>query len=173
LELPQIHSFPPLFTRQPNQETFISQRASWIALILFYYKAKRLHQLPITEETLDNELFHNQAIGRRLKLETLREIIEEMVQQGSAIYTSKAKTGAYIYWRRPEEWAARLQKYIEDTGQTGSVLTVYELTQEDRVADQDFYQLDPAILRSAIQVLAKKGKAQMMKGSDGEEVGIK
>lgn len=96
-----------------------------------------------------------------------------MVQQGSAIYTSKAKNEAYIYWRRPEEWATLLQKYIEETGQNGSVLTVYELTQEDRVQDQEFYGLDPAVLRSAIQVLAKKGKAQMMKGSDGEEMGIK
>lgn len=34
----------------------------------------------------------------------------------------------YVYWRKPEEWAALVEAYVEEMGQKGSVLTVYELT---------------------------------------------
>mgnify|MGYP002718598987 FL=1 len=37
------------------------------------------------------------------------------------------KTVAWIWWRRPEEWADVLVDWVEGTGQKGSVLTVYEL----------------------------------------------
>lgn len=34
-----------------------------------------------------------------------------------------------IYWRKPQEWAALIEAYVDETAQKGSVLTVYELTE--------------------------------------------
>lgn len=173
LELPAVHAFPPFFTRQPNQETFKSQLQQWSAIILVYYKFYRKYRMSLTPETLSSDLFTNKSINRSLKLETLREIVEHMVLEGHAEYTSKKKDEALIYWRRPDEWSQLLSRHIENTGQNNSVLTIYELTEADEAKDSEFWQMDKSMLRKVVDVLAKKGKAAIMKGPDGEEQGIK
>lgn len=53
----------------------------------------------------------------------------------SSIAASTAAAGAgagdvvLIYWRKPQEWAALIEAYVDETAQKGSVLTVYELTE--------------------------------------------
>lgn len=52
----------------------------------------------------------------------------------AAAAAAAAEAGAggdvvFLYWRKPEEWAALVETYVEETGQKGSVLTVYELTE--------------------------------------------
>lgn len=173
LELPPIHSFPPFFTRQPNVETFNSQKQQWAAIILAYYRANRQYHLLLTTDSLGSELFTNKAINRTLKLETLREIVEVMVVQGQAEYLSKKRDEVLIYWRRPEDWALILGKYIDSTGQNNSVLTLYELTEAEEAQGSEFWEMDKSMLRKVIEVMSKKGKAVIMKGSDGEEQGVK
>ena len=46
------------------------------------------------------------------------------------------KTVAWIWWRRPEEWADVIADWVEGTGQRGAVLTVYELIQGEAAASQ-------------------------------------
>jgi hypothetical protein len=41
-----------------------------------------------------------------------------------------------VYWRRPEEWAAAVEAWVEATGQRGSVLTLYEIAEGDAAASQ-------------------------------------
>jgi ESCRT-II complex subunit VPS25 len=43
---------------------------------------------------------------------------------------------AWIWWKRPEEWADLLVEWVEGTGQRGSVLTVYELIQGEGTMSQ-------------------------------------
>ena len=43
---------------------------------------------------------------------------------------------AWIYWRRPEEWAEVIMEWIEETGQKGSVVTLYEITQGEGTSGQ-------------------------------------
>ncbi|CCG82159.1 Vacuolar protein-sorting-associated protein 25 [Taphrina deformans PYCC 5710] len=172
-ELPPIHSFPPFFTRQPNVETFNSQRQQWAAIILEYYRHNKLFQLSLNAETINSALFTNRSIKRSLKLDTLMEIIEHMVAQNQAEWLTKKKGDVLIYWRRPEDWAQALIKYVEDTGQNGSILTMYELTEAEEAERSEFYKMDKVMLRKVVDVLSKRGKAVIMKGSDGEEQGIK
>ncbi len=35
----------------------------------------------------------------------------------------------WVYWRTPEEWAALLEAWVDETAQKGTVLTLYELSQ--------------------------------------------
>ena len=35
----------------------------------------------------------------------------------------------WIWWRRGEEWAEMLEQWVDETGQKGSVLTLYELSE--------------------------------------------
>lgn len=51
------------------------------------------------------------------------------------------KTVAWIWWRRPEEWADLLMDWIEETAQKNTVLTVYELVHGDATIGQGIYPL--------------------------------
>jgi ESCRT-II complex subunit VPS25 len=46
------------------------------------------------------------------------------------------KSVAWVWWRRPEEWADILVDWVEGTGQRGAVLTVYELIQGEATESQ-------------------------------------
>ena len=56
-----------------------------------------------------------------------------MRKDGTAEYVGGGKEGdvVWLYWRKPEEWAGLVEAYVEETGQKGSVLTVYELVEGD------------------------------------------
>ncbi len=183
---PKIHDFPPFFTRQPNESTWQSQRSGWIALILSYCRHHRIYRLDLGADLLANDLFTNPTLHRSLKIETLREILDALAKEGSGewITVKGKKQGAcLIYWRRPEEWATSLTRYIEETGQNTSVLTLHELTHSSTSAavstglggsDQgEFEGMDGAMMRKVIEVLVKKGSCGLMKGPDGEDLGVK
>jgi ESCRT-II complex subunit VPS25 len=68
---------------------------------------------------------------------------------------------------------APLTPQIIDTGQTGSILTFYELTEGDLAETTEFRNLHPTILRKALDGLAKKGKAQVIKGDEGSADGVR
>ena len=83
-----------------------------------------------------SDLFHNRKINRRLSLEDARLVIDFLRKDGRAEYLSpddnKEKDVAWIYWRTPEEWAALIEAWLDETGQRGgTVLTLYELVHGD------------------------------------------
>lgn len=41
-----------------------------------------------------------------------------------------------VFWRRPEEWAESILAWISATGQNGSIMTFFELTEGDLVQKQ-------------------------------------
>lgn len=55
------------------------------------------------------------------------------------------KTVAWVWWRRPEEWAGILADWVEATGQKNTVLTVYELIEGEGTASQGECALSPLI----------------------------
>ena len=61
--------------------------------------------------------------------------------------------------------------WVEGTGQKGSVLTVYELSQGDGVKGSDLYELDAEVVNKCLNVLVKRGKAQVF--GEGEGKGVK
>lgn len=48
---------------------------------------------------------------------------------GTGMGTGKEeeKLACWVYWRRPEEWAEVVAGWVEETGQRGVVLTLWEL----------------------------------------------
>lgn len=128
----------------------------------------------LNQETISDPLFTNSSISRSLNLDTLREIVELMVSQNQAGWVAKKqKDEILVYWRSPEDWAQLLSRHIESTGQSNVILTIYELTEADEAQDTEFWQMDKVMLRKVVEVLAKKGRAVIMQGSDGQEQGIK
>lgn len=78
---------------------------------------------------------------------------------------------AWIYWRRPEEWAVAIEEWVDRTGQRGTVLTLYEIVEGDGSLREEFAGMDMELLQKSLAVSVKRGKAQVF-GNDGGE-GVK
>ncbi|ATY66881.1 ESCRT-II vps25 subunit [Cordyceps militaris] len=177
-KFPQEYSFPAFFTRQPNLATHHAQRRTWTALVLAYARHHRLFRLRLSEAA-ESDLFYNRRLERRLQGPDVRELVDGMVKDGLAEYVAGTGTPAHdgghdvvlLYWKKPEEWAALVEAYVEDTAQKGSVLTVYELSEGDGTRNTELHGIDNEILRKALNILVKRGKAQIFGQEDS--LGVK
>ena len=170
---PQIYSFPPFYTLQPNALTRASQLRSWSSLIQAYCRHHRLFKLTLVD-ALDSNLFHNSTIKKRLNAKDAKDVIDHMVSKEGeerAEWIGSQKAAAWIWWRKPEEWATLLEDWVNDTGQKGTVLTLYELVEGEATEKQDFHGMDMEVLHKALNTLVKTGKAQVF-GTDDQQ-GVK
>jgi ESCRT-II complex subunit VPS25 len=183
-QFPPHYSFPPFFTLQPTASTRSSQLTSWSTLIQTYCRHNRIFSLSLID-ALNTPLFHNSTLRRRLNLRDSKAILTWMsTPEGGnrAEYISaggKKKTAAseddggrfWIYWRRPDEWSAVLEEWVERTGQKGTVLTLYEIVEGDASRKEEFWNMDMDLLLRSLAISVKRGKAQIF-GSEGGE-GVK
>ena len=184
-QFPPIYSFPPFYTLQPNPTTRSSQLSSWSALIQAYCQHAHLFTLTLAD-ALSTPLFANTRISRQLSLRDAKAVIQYMTTaeggnraewiptSGKAGKAGSAEEGGsgrcYVYWRRPEEWAAALEEWVERTGQKGTVLTLYELTESDSTRREAFWGMDGGLLNKSLAVCVKRGKAQVFGGEGSEGV---
>ncbi|KAF8440147.1 ESCRT-II complex subunit-domain-containing protein [Terfezia claveryi] len=177
---PPQYSYPPFFTRQPNSTTWASQRLIWATFILQYCRARKLWKAQLSE-VLESELFWNRALGRRLKPADAVEILSWMSTEGQIEWETTAtttttatatdKSAFYIYWRRVDEWANIIYDWIDSTGQKNAVLTLYEISEGDLSVSQEFHGMDPHLVRKSLEILMKRGVAQIF--SINDEFGVK
>lgn len=154
---PREYFFPAFFTRQPNLTIHHAQLTKWSSLVLAYARHHRIFRLALSAAA-DSDLFYNRQLDRRLAPPDIREVVDFMRKDGRAEYLQPGDAGAgggssssngdassiaastaaagagagdvvLIYWRKPQEWAALIEAYVDETAQKGSVLTVYELTE--------------------------------------------
>lgn len=154
---PREYYFPAFFTRQTNLNTLHAQLVKWSTLVLSYCRHHRLFKLSLSPSSTTTstaatsaaesvvvdteELFHNRKLNRRLALADIREVIDFMRKEGRAEYVDGGGGGGgggadgsggdvvWVYWRTPEEWAALIEGWVDETAQKGTVLTLYELTE--------------------------------------------
>jgi len=99
-----------------------------------------------------------------------------MSAEGTAEFVAAPSKGeqsnvVYIWFRSASEWADALYGWVDETGQKGAVLTVYELREGDGVTGRAWVGMDEGMLRKVLGVLVKRGKAQIFgQGGDGEGV---
>ncbi|OJJ49365.1 hypothetical protein ASPZODRAFT_150261 [Penicilliopsis zonata CBS 506.65] len=177
-QFPPTYSFPPFFTPQPNSSTRLSQLQKWSSLIQSWCRHHRVYRLSLIE-AVESPLFHNAALRKRISLSEARAILDWMArgeEEGGGGKRSEwidggNKTMAWIWWRRPEEWAGIIMDWVEGTGQKNMVLTVYELVEGEGTMSQEFHGMDSDIMLKSLTILVKRGKAQVF-GSEGQE-GVK
>ncbi|KAM6477275.1 ESCRT-II complex subunit-domain-containing protein [Trichoderma sp. SZMC 28011] len=183
---PREYFFPAFFTRQTNITIHHAQLTKWSALILAYARHHRLFRITISAAA-DSDLFYNRGIDRRLSPPDIREVLDFMRKDGRAEFlrpgesngaadasSSAAAAGGdvvFLYWRKPEEWAALVEAFVEETAQKGSVLTVYELTEGENTRGTEFHGMDNQVLMKALNILVKRGKAQIFGSEDS--LGVK
>ncbi|EIM90833.1 ESCRT-II complex vps25 subunit [Stereum hirsutum FP-91666 SS1] len=171
--LPSIHSAPPFFTQQPNETTQAVVTDNWTRLILAYARYRKLFVLRVEDaETTGgdwDEVLRNERINRRLLPSHLSFIIASMVTKNLAAYEPPKQTRSVIlHWRLPEEWAEVLHEWASASGHLNTILTFYEIT--DPPVESPLSGLPTPLLRKAIAILSKSGRAQIISISDGEGV---
>ncbi|KAL6682527.1 hypothetical protein ACI3L0_002388 [Candidozyma auris] len=186
-EFPKLHSFPPFFTKQSNSTILEHQLEAWSSLILSYCEHYHIYSLSATGSVLsaqgkDEEfppLFENKLVNRSSSDTFRREILSHMIHKNHrAMYIDQKKSdaGVLILWRTLPEWAKLLRDYVDSTGQLGTILTVYELTQsEDSTTSEEFRNIDYNLFVNILQLLMKQGKAQILMTEDnsGQIEGVK
>eukprot|EP00727_Mastigamoeba_balamuthi_P006749 m51a1_g2695 hypothetical protein (990) ;mRNA; f:782470-786054 len=170
-EFPSYYNLPPFFTVQPVEETRRKQSQLWGDLILNYCRHHKLYELDIADAAL-SPLFSNSAINRKLPAEGIVAFVDELVAQGSAEWVNKDKTKASILWRNIDHWASLVYDWVSQTGQTNTVMTVWEIQNGDSSQGQEFHGLDTRILLKALRSLEKQGKAQVFTGSSDDNLGV-
>ncbi|KAJ1667149.1 Vacuolar protein-sorting-associated protein 25 [Coemansia sp. RSA 1646] len=126
-------------------------------------------------EVVTDPLFNNKKIHRSLRVDMLREIVEELVKQGNACWTGPKNTNdaCLVFWRKPEAWASIIHQWVSDAGMLNTVLTLFELANGEDTVDQEFHNIDPVTLRRALDVLQVQGKAQLFVGTSDDDIGVK
>ncbi|KAG0174525.1 hypothetical protein DFQ28_005818 [Apophysomyces sp. BC1034] len=112
----------------------------------------------------------------RLSFATLQEIIDEMVKQGTAEWEGGPKgpkAQAWIYWRKPDDWANMIWTWVNQRGMNNDIVTVYEIAHGDLAEGEEFYEMDKGVLTKALNILVKRGVAQLFKGSSDDDMGVK
>ncbi|KII85954.1 hypothetical protein PLICRDRAFT_56431 [Plicaturopsis crispa FD-325 SS-3] len=171
--LPSIHSAPPFFTQQPNAGTQAIVSEQWIRLILAYGRHRRLFDLRIEDAETSggqwDEVFRNERINRRLLPSHLSHLLSEMVNKNLAAYEPpKQARSVLLYWRLPEEWAEVLHDWAASTGQLNTILTFYEIMEPP--LESPLTGIPISLLRKAIAILSRTGRAQIIGVADGEGV---
>lgn len=169
-QYPEFYSFPPFFTIQPVLSSREKQLALWRELILRYHAENKIKTLVVH----DCPLWKNDAIHRQLKYpEEVMQVVEDFVQHGHGEWEDGNKTRCRILWRKPEQLAADIYHWAEQSGHIGSVCTVYELHSGEDVNGLSFQGVDEELLRRALAILEDSGKCAIFKGDTSEEDGIK
>ncbi|KAI8941353.1 hypothetical protein NX059_002578 [Plenodomus lindquistii] len=180
---PPHYSFPPFFTLQPVASTRSSQLLSWSTLIQSYCRHHRIFSLSLID-ALSTPLFTNSTLRRSLSLRDAKAVLAWMATPEGGNRAEWIPTGAnkkakgdegeggkaWIYWRRPEEWAVALEEWVERTGQKGTVLTLYEIVEGDASLREEFAGMDMELLQKSLGVCVKRGKAQIFGGEGSEGV---
>lgn len=159
---PWEYQFPPFFTIQPNAETRKTQLEAWRALILDYCQHHKIHQLHL-RDWLNKPPFYNESIDRRLTPESMKVVIGSLVERRLAEWIDgKDKETCLIYTRTPEQWAQIIYNYVKKNSLQNSILTFYEMLEDEDKKESEFHQLDEVIFLKALKILEKSGKAAVI-----------
>lgn len=164
-EWPWQYKFPPFYTLQPNLDTRQKQLEGWCALVLAYHRHHKQYSLDV-QESQATSLFHNKEIDRKLNIDAIYAVLEELQKKGNVEWTDKTRKQCLVMWRTPEEWGKLIYHWVSNNGLMNTVCTLFELVNGDDTAGEDFHGLEMPVLMRALQTLQQQRKAEIM-GTDG------
>lgn len=107
-------------------------------MILDYYKATHQTILDVSEAQR-SPLFCNTTINRKLPLEGIIIVLEDMAKSGNAAPIDKSKTRWEIYWHSLDEWGNIIYSWACNNGMNNTVCTIHELVEGDNTTDEGNY----------------------------------
>ena len=144
--VPPHTAFPPFYTLQPYPLTRSAQLATWSALVLA--RGAQHRRVALTPRgAAAGPPVASRSLARALAPRDVAAVLDWMASaeggfraewrdDDAAARRAREAARCWVYWRRPEEWAAAVEAWVEGTGQRGSVLTLYEIAEGDAAASQ-------------------------------------
>ncbi len=127
--LPKWVKAPWMYIKPKKESDVESWLQSWSAIVLDYSRIFVIHIININELRTEYP-FNNKKLSKRLTIEQVRAIIDQLVQQNIATWLDEQnKTRARIYWRNNEEWADELLGFMIETGRVVEIHSLYDITQ--------------------------------------------
>ncbi|KAH9498348.1 Vacuolar protein-sorting-associated protein 25 [Bulinus truncatus] len=165
---PWQYKFPPFFTLQPNIETRQKQLEAWCSLVLGYQRHVKQYTMDVTEAQ-NSELFYNKQLNRRLPLEAIYAVLDELKRRGNLEWKDKNRKSCTLIWRTPAEWGKIIYNWISSRAMNNTVCTLFELSDGEDSEGEEFHGLDKDILIRALKSLESEGKAEFIEfdGSEG------
>nr|XP_006125756.1 vacuolar protein-sorting-associated protein 25 isoform X3 [Pelodiscus sinensis]XP_014430381.1 vacuolar protein-sorting-associated protein 25 isoform X1 [Pelodiscus sinensis]XP_014430382.1 vacuolar protein-sorting-associated protein 25 isoform X2 [Pelodiscus sinensis] len=154
---------------QPNVDTRQKQMTAWCSLVLSYCRLNKLYTMTVLEAQ-ESPLFNNRKLQRKLPMESIQVVLEELRKKGNLEWLDKNKSTFLIMWRRPEEWGKLIYQWVSKNGLTNSVFTLYELSHGDDTANEEFHGLEESMLLRALQALQQEHRAEIISLDDGRGV---
>jgi ESCRT-II complex subunit VPS25 len=111
---------------QVVEQTRAKQMEMWTQLVVSYAKHHRLSVFGVTDDVA-TELWGNAAIKRRLPVEGIRMVLNELVGKGMASWVQPSQSTCVVSWRRFDEWAEALTSWARSAGKVPGVCTLAEL----------------------------------------------
>jgi ESCRT-II complex subunit VPS25 len=169
---PNYTLFPPFYTLQPNLTTRARQLTLWSSLITSYCAFHRIFRLSLS--ALPSDLFANSTIHRALSAPDIRTVLDHLALPANggriewipASSRGENSNSCWVYWRTLGEWADLIYGWVDETGQKGAVLTVYEIRDGEAAQGKEWVGMDEEMLRKTLAVLVKRGKAQIFGQED-------
>jgi ESCRT-II complex subunit VPS25 len=181
-ELPWQYDFPPFYTLQPNEKTRFKQLDAWCDLVVNYCKQNRQFELDISEAQ-NSDLFTNKKIDRKLSIDFIELIIDELKKIGKAEWLDvqrdsksklqqQQKRKCLILWHTIDEWSKLIYDYVCNSSLQNTVCTFYELIESDDCRSEEFYKINLNLFKKALNLLQTQHKAEVFQIEDGVE-GVK
>lgn len=150
-----------------HEETRRQQLNVWADLFLKYLKHLNKFTINIYENAFP--LFYNESINRRLSPPVILKILEQLQSTKHAHPLDKKREEWQVYWHTLDEYGNMIYDWIQETGQTNSVCTLYEISNGDSTEGKDFHKIDETVLLSVLRQLEEKGRCELieMDGSYG------
>lgn len=153
--------FPPFYTLQPNIQTRQKQLTIWVDVITEHCRTTKTFIL-----NENDEIFANKQIKRK----ATRELIEHIVDSTLSLEWNKEKTQILCLWYSVEEWATKIQNFVESKSLQQTVLTGYELLTS---REEEFFEMDKTLFHRVLLYLEHKKSCVLIKNKSVDEMGIK
>lgn len=176
MSLPAIYSFPPLYTRQPNDIIRNKQIDSWINIILQFSKFEKIWELDSNGKFLTNDitLFQNDKINRSVTITFIKEILNKMKSDNYLINNNNNSNNTFfILWKNLDSWASLILEWFETTNKLNQVVTFYEIVSGDESINWEFHNMPINLISKILQILVKRGRATILKDEYNKDIAIK
>lgn len=155
-----LFKFNPFSRLQTHEETRQQQLNVWSELFLKYLKHLNKFSININEGSFP--LYYNESLNRRLSPPMILQILQRLQSTGHAQPLDKKQQEWQVYWHTLEEYGNIIYDYVQETGQTKTVCTLYELSNGDMVEGREFHRIDEDVLVNVLRLLEDKGKCELI-----------
>lgn len=162
---PNIHSFPPFYTLQPNEETQIAQLDQWAQILLKWAEFNKVWSIdqngtPIDSDSTTSTIFTNDDIDRKCSQELISKVFKQVIKSGNGIVDSD--NNLLILPKSIQFYSNELKSKLESNGLTNVMLTIYEL-------QQDYTNLPMSHLKLILDNLQDSGFIKIVRDDDDGE----